>query len=431
MLISTDGIDPVLDEVEVVTTPATRRADDTVDAAEQAQTDAAAQFASADSQRIEVARKAVSAGTDVVEAQIVQREADAEVGRQRKVLAARQAVTDRRRRQFRGDQAVLREVAVAMFSSKPRDEMSAVGTYEQLSKGGRRDAVRASVADDQSAIVDASERSWRTARGASRAQQRRVDRSVATAEARAKDVAEAIRLRDDLQAVQRGLEAGADKARRRLDAAGEDLQGALVDRRRARLTARVEGVDLTLVDLHAYWRAAAVAPCTIPWWVLAGVGKVETRHGTAQGSTVGADGTTSKRILGIPLDGRPGVAAIGDSDGGALDGSAAYDRAVGPMQFIPSTWRRWATDANGDGKQDPHNLYDAAGAAANYLCFGRGTLLTDAAQRGALLSYNHSVPYGTKVLGEAHGYQSALDLPDVPPEEAGRSVQELAADGDG
>src|SRR5690606_1890767 len=109
---------------------------------------------------------------------------------------------------------------------------------------------------------------------------------------------------------------------------------------------------------------AGSAPCRIPWWVLAGVGRVETRHGTAHGSKLTAAGDTTVHILGIPLDGRPGVATIGDTDGGALDGDPTFDRAVGPMQFIPGTWGRWAKDGNADGKADPHNLYDAAAAAA-------------------------------------------------------------------
>ena len=119
-------------------------------------------------------------------------------------------------------------------------------------------------------------------------------------------------------------------------------------------------------------------------------------------------------ILGIPLDGRAGTAAIADTDGGRLDDDARWDRAVGPMQFIPGTWGRWAADGNADQEADPHNIYDAAGAAARYLCFSRGDLLTEPQIRNALLAYNRSVPYGTKVLAEGGRYRDALDLPDIP-----------------
>jgi len=43
------------------------------------------------------------------------------------------------------------------------------------------------------------------------------------------------------------------------------------------------------------------------------------------------------------------TAVVVDSDGGALDGDARYDRATGPMQFLPGTWRSIGADGNGDG----------------------------------------------------------------------------------
>ena len=60
------------------------------------------------------------------------------------------------------------------------------------------------------------------------------------------------------------------------------------------------------------------------------------------------------------------------------------------MQFIPSTWRRYAVDANGDGVQDPNNVYDAAAGAAHYLCNAAGHLEDDASLTRAYLAYNHS-----------------------------------------
>ncbi|GAA3496975.1 hypothetical protein GCM10019016_040760 [Streptomyces prasinosporus] len=107
--------------------------------------------------------------------------------------------------------------------------------------------------------------------------------------------------------------------------------------------------------------------CRLPWELLAAIGKVES--GQARGGAVDRNGTTLGRITGPPLDGR-GFALIRDTDGGAHDGDTVYDRAVGPMQFLPSTWARWGTDGNGDGRADPNNVFDAALAAGHYLCAG-------------------------------------------------------------
>ncbi|MFD8319946.1 lytic transglycosylase domain-containing protein [Kitasatospora purpeofusca] len=130
--------------------------------------------------------------------------------------------------------------------------------------------------------------------------------------------------------------------------------------------------------------------CHLPWQLLAAIGEVES--GQAGRGAVDAGGTTFRPILGPALNGA-GFAAIGDTDGGRFDGDTQWDRAVGPMQFIPSTWASWGVDANGDGKADPNNIYDAAEAAGRYLCAG-GRDLNDPAQLDrAILGYNHSAEY--------------------------------------
>ncbi|MFF0807239.1 lytic transglycosylase domain-containing protein [Streptomyces albogriseolus] len=130
--------------------------------------------------------------------------------------------------------------------------------------------------------------------------------------------------------------------------------------------------------------------CRLPWELLAAIGKVES--GQARGGAVDRDGTTLGRITGPALDGR-GFALIRDTDGGAHDGDTVYDRAVGPMQFLPSTWARWGTDGNGDGRADPNNVFDAALAAGHYLCVGDRDLGRPADLDRAVLSYNHSRSY--------------------------------------
>ncbi|MFC8366518.1 lytic murein transglycosylase [Streptomyces sp. NPDC057239] len=130
--------------------------------------------------------------------------------------------------------------------------------------------------------------------------------------------------------------------------------------------------------------------CRLPWELLAAIGKVES--GQARGGAVDRNGTTLGRITGPPLNGQ-GFALIRDTDGGAHDGDTVYDRAVGPMQFLPSTWARWGTDGNGDGRADPNNIFDAALAAGHYLCAGHRDLGRAADLDRAVLSYNHSYSY--------------------------------------
>ena len=99
---------------------------------------------------------------------------------------------------------------------------------------------------------------------------------------------------------------------------------------------------------------------------------------------------------------------IRDTDGGALDGDTAFDRAVGPMQFIPGTWTTFAKDGNNDGVASPHNVYDAALAAGDFLCAGGGDLSQPADQRAALLRYNRSDAYGALVLRWAAAYAAGV-----------------------
>ncbi|MFJ9108151.1 lytic murein transglycosylase [Streptomyces sp. NPDC102283] len=150
--------------------------------------------------------------------------------------------------------------------------------------------------------------------------------------------------------------------------------------------------------------------CRLPWQLLAAIGKVES--GQARGGRVDANGTASPRILGPALNGQ-GFALIKDTDGGAYDGDAVHDRAVGPMQFIPSTWASWGQDANGDGRKDPNNIYDAALAAGRYLCANDRDLAIAADLDKAVLSYNRSNEYLRTVRSWFSYYQRGThEIPD-------------------
>ncbi|PCG83768.1 hypothetical protein CIB93_22840 [Streptomyces sp. WZ.A104] len=165
------------------------------------------------------------------------------------------------------------------------------------------------------------------------------------------------------------------------------------------------GIPATV--LAAYRRAESAVRrgdpgCGLPWQLLAAIGKVES--GQASGGRVDARGTTLTPILGPALDGN-GFALIRDTDGGAYDGDRTYDRAVGPMQFIPSTWAAWGRDGNGDGRKDPNNIYDAALAAGHYLCAGPRDLTRRADLDRAILSYNRSETYLRTVLSWLEFYR--------------------------
>lgn len=147
--------------------------------------------------------------------------------------------------------------------------------------------------------------------------------------------------------------------------------------------------------------------CHLSWATLAGIARIESDHGRYGGTFLRADARPARPIYGVPLDGAPGVRRIPDTDRGAFDGDASQDRAVGPFQFIPSTWRKWSTDGNGDGIGDPQNLDDASMAAARYLCSADRDLSSGTGWWSGLLSYNNSVRYGQQVYSLAETYARA------------------------
>ena len=169
------------------------------------------------------------------------------------------------------------------------------------------------------------------------------------------------------------------------------------------------GIPVTV--LAAYRKAeanlaAAKPSCHLPWWLVAGVGRIETGH--AFGGRVDANGNTRGRIMGPLLDGSmPGTAVIRDTDGGKWDGDATFDRGIGPMGFLPGSWTEWGKDGNGDGVADPNNVFDAATAAGYVLC-SVGDLSNPATMAKALLRYNHSASYVNIVLTWAAAYRDGV-----------------------
>ena len=173
-------------------------------------------------------------------------------------------------------------------------------------------------------------------------------------------------------------------------------------------TARRTGIPI--VALRAYGRASILESTTRPgchvgWTTLAAIGEVESAHGTIAGTRLLQDGRTSRPIVGPALDGKGGVAAIRPDPGGArVHGDNTWEHAIGPMQFLPGSWRAFGADADADGVADPSDLDDAAWAAARHLCSGGLDLRHGADWTQAVLSYNASDAYVRKVFNVAEAY---------------------------
>jgi membrane-bound lytic murein transglycosylase B len=178
--------------------------------------------------------------------------------------------------------------------------------------------------------------------------------------------------------------------------------------------------------LAAYQRAEQVinsadASCNLTWQLIAAIGRVESDHGRYGGNVLGDDGKSRPGIYGIALDGSNGTAEIRDTDGGRYDNDQVWDRAVGPMQFIPQTWEIVGVDGDGDGKRDPQDIDDAALATAVYLCSGDEDLSTYAGQKAAVYRYNHSREYVDLVISIMNAYLEG-DFSSVPNGVAGSTV---------
>lgn len=198
--------------------------------------------------------------------------------------------------------------------------------------------------------------------------------------------------------------------------AERELGPANIELANSRANTIVANSDLPFVALDAYWRAAnrlkAEDPaCGLQWWGLAGIGRTESNHGRHSGGMPGVDGRVTALIIGNALDGTGGFQNIKDSDGGRLDGDGTFDRAIGPMQFIPTTWKAFAKDMTGDGFADPQNIYDGAYSSANYLCHSAKGLDTEEGLRRGYFIYNNSQQYVSEVLARSLTYRQ---LP-VPP----------------
>ncbi|MFI6575232.1 hypothetical protein ACIBFB_05480 [Nocardiopsis sp. NPDC050513] len=180
---------------------------------------------------------------------------------------------------------------------------------------------------------------------------------------------------------------------------------------------QVAGIPQTVLAAYviAAGRADDIAPgCEgMTWSLVAGIGNEESDHATLGGAEVDEDGNVAPEIFGPRLDGSGDLREIEDTDDGDLDDDEEYDRAVGPMQFIPGSWETFGQDGDDDGEEDPHNIFDATAAAVAHLCSsGDNDLTTDEAMRRAVRGYNNSDEYVDAVMERKAYYDSLHVGPD-------------------
>ena len=192
---------------------------------------------------------------------------------------------------------------------------------------------------------------------------------------------------------------------------------------------------------EAYERAARRAvdswpQCKLKWTVLAAIGSVESANGahTSGAIVLIESGRVLPPIIGPVLDASAGTMAVPDTDRGTLDGDTVWDHAVGPMQFLPSTWAHIGRDGNGDGKADPHSIDDAALTAAAYLCSGERDLTVAVELKAAIYAYNHSDVYVDTVRDRLTKFDIEFGFtaePDEQQEPALEQAEPSAARGQG
>jgi membrane-bound lytic murein transglycosylase B len=170
-------------------------------------------------------------------------------------------------------------------------------------------------------------------------------------------------------------------------------------------TAAKAGIPAPAVRAYANAQLGEPRDCDVGWTTLAGIGWVESQHGTIGGRTLGDDGHSSTPVLGPALDGHGKLAAIpSTAETTRWHGDPRWDHAVGPLQFIPSTWETWGADGDGDGVADPNDLDDAAYAAVRYLCADGHDLTSGSGWADAIFSYNHAQSYVDSVYAAAQAY---------------------------
>ncbi|HEX7322571.1 MAG TPA: lytic murein transglycosylase [Mycobacterium sp.] len=192
-------------------------------------------------------------------------------------------------------------------------------------------------------------------------------------------------------------------------------KGRPADQLHAWAAKRARALHIPAIALEAYAYAARVAEvenpnCHLSWTTLAGIGQIESHHGTYSHSKLTVNGDVSPPIRGVRLDGSGGTMRIVEDQETERADDDGVVRAMGPMQFIPETWRLYGVDANNDGIVSPDNIDDAALTAAGYLCWTGKDLATRDGWLTALTAYNDSETYARAVRDWATAYAAGHPL---------------------
>ncbi len=171
--------------------------------------------------------------------------------------------------------------------------------------------------------------------------------------------------------------------------------------------AATTGVPDVAVQAYGYAQlliARSDPTCHLSWTTIAAIGKAETGHGQPAGTNLDHTGRSTPLLVGPPLDGTHGRALVRDTDAGAFDGDATYDRMLGALHLSPTLWRTYAADGDDDGIRDPNDIDDAAVAVATLLCAGADDLNRLSGWQTALARYRPGASYARTVFSVADQY---------------------------
>jgi len=355
--------------------------------------------------------------TEDLHAGVVAELRDAARDRDAAVDLERQRLIERNRADshLRGMRALLESIAIDVFAGTGESDDTLLGADNTALIGVQRnERLRGHTLDEM----------WERHGLATQA--------LADAEAALADAIASRETMDRVHALLRTEASALARTKNELDKAARALLPAAAE---AFSLARVpRATGLTPRAIEAYVNAELtlqeISPrCRISWRTIAAVGGVEGAHGTYGNRQLQLDGTPNQPIIGLALDGTNTdnfgdvVASIADTDGGRYDGDSVHDRAVGPMQFIPETWRTWQRDGDGDGTSDPQDLDDAALTAGAYLC-NYGSQRDWETWKTAVFGYNHSAAYVASVKSR-HDQIRRVRLPEFPEPAEGEAADPL------